>query len=147
MMDTKETERIQRDSEKKMDYDELMTWTRCGCCLPSRPTYIETGGVVHSPRGRIAIMKGLVDGVIEPTDEVKRSIDMCLGCRACEPVCPSGVQFGHLLEQARDAIYQSNKQSTITKITRSLAFNSLFPHQNRMINLTSLVSMYQHTCM
>src|SRR5690625_4439707 len=121
-----------------------MNCTRCGFCLPSCPTYIETNeNEVHSPRGRIALMKGVVDGLIEPSEEVKRSIDMCLGCRACEPVCPSGVKFGHLLEQARDAIYQTNKQSVFTKTTRKLAFNYLFPHQNRMINVTSLVSIYQ----
>src|SRR5690625_1886140 len=90
-------------------------------------------------------MKGVVDGVIEPSEDVKRSIDMCLGCRACEPVCPSGVSFGHLLEQARDAIYQSNKQSTMEKMTRGLAFNHLFPHQNRMVNLTSLLGFYQRS--
>lgn len=145
-MDVKEKDRIQKAFKEKLDYDELMNCTRCGFCLPSCPTYIETGrDEVHSPRGRIALMKGLVDGIIEPSEEVKRSIDMCLGCRACEPVCPSGVQFGHLLEQARDAIYQTNKQSISTKVVRKLAFENLFPHQNRMINLTSLIGFYQRS--
>lgn len=145
-MNEQEKARIQQAFKEKMDYDELMNCTRCGFCLPSCPTYIETGqNEVHSPRGRIALMKGLVDGVIEPSEEVKRSIDMCLGCRACEPVCPSGVQFGHLLEQARDAIYQTNEQSFIERRTRSFAFNHLFPHQNRMQNLTSLVGLYQRS--
>lgn len=145
-MKQQEKNRIQRAFKEKMDYDELMNCTRCGFCLPSCPTYIETGqDEVHSPRGRIAIMKGVVDGVIEPSEEVKRSIDMCLGCRACEPVCPSGVQFGHLLEQARDAIYQTNKQSVTTKLTRRLAFNHLFPKQKRMIHLTGFVGLYQRS--
>ena len=143
-----EKERIQQAFKETIDYDELMNCTRCGFCLPSCPTYIETKeDEVHSPRGRIALMKGVVDGVIEPSDEVKRSIDMCLGCRACEPVCPSGVQFGHLLEQARDAIYQTNDQPTLTKVTRGLAFNHLFPHQKRMVHLTSLLSLYQRSGM
>lgn len=145
-MKQEEQARIQQAFKEKIDYNELMNCTRCGFCLPSCPTYIETGkDEVHSPRGRIALMKGVVDGLIEPTDEVKRSIDMCLGCRACEPVCPSGVKFGHLLEQARDAIYQSYKQSLPAKLTRKLAFRSLFPHQNRMRNLTSLVGFYQRS--
>lgn len=145
-MNKLEKERIQKAFKEKMDYDELMNCTRCGFCLPSCPTYIETGeDEVHSPRGRIALMKGLVDGVIEPSEEVKRSIDMCLGCRACEPVCPSGVKFGHLLEQARDAIYQTNKQSAVTKLTRHIVFKGLFPHQNRMVNLTALVGFYQRS--
>ena len=145
-MKQQEKNRIQQAFKEKMDYDELMNCTRCGFCLPNCPTYIETGqDEVHSPRGRIAIMKGVVDGVIEPSEEVKRSIDMCLGCRACEPVCPSGVQFGHLLEQARDAIYQTNKQSVTTKLTRRLAFNHLFPKQKRMIHLTGFVGLYQRS--
>lgn len=145
MMNLKEKQRIQTDFKEKMDYDELMNCTRCGFCLPSCPTYIETGDEVHSPRGRIAIMKGLVDGKIEPSEEVKRSIDMCLGCRACEPVCPSGVQFGHLLEQARDAIYQTNEQSFPEKVARKTAFSGLFPHHNRMIGVVGLLGFYQRS--
>jgi len=145
-MDEQEKQRIQQAFKEKMDYNELMNCTRCGFCLPSCPTYIETNqDEVHSPRGRIALMKGLVDGVIEPSDEVKRSIDMCLGCRACEPVCPSGVQFGHLLEQARDAIYQTNEQSFIEKTTRSFAFNHLFPQQQRMRRVTNAIGLYQRS--
>lgn len=146
MMTTKEKERIQQAFREKMDYDELMNCTRCGFCLPSCPTYIESGqDEVHSPRGRIALMKGVVDGVIEPTEEVKRSIDLCLGCRACEPVCPSGVNFGRLLEQARDAIYQSNEKSVPEKIARNLAFDKLFPHHDRMIGTMSLLRFYQRS--
>lgn len=146
MMDVKEKERIQQAFKDTMDYDEIMNCTRCGFCLPSCPTYIESGqDEVHSPRGRIALMKGLVDGDIEIDEDVKRSIDMCLGCRACEPACPSGVNFGHLLEQARDAIYQNNKQSLPTKFVRNLAFKQLFPYQNRMIGLTSLLGVYQRS--
>lgn len=145
-MDTQEKERIKQAFKEKMDYDELMNCTRCGFCLPSCPTYIETGyDEVHSPRGRIAMMKGLVDGVIEPSDEVKRSIDMCLGCKACETACPSGVKFGRLLEQARDAIYQTNKKSLPEKMLRGVFFNHLFPYQNRMIGLTGLLGFYQRS--
>lgn len=148
MMDTKEKERIQEQFKKKMDYDEIMNCTRCGFCLPSCPTYLETDqDEVHSPRGRIALMKGVVDGKIEPDETVKRSIDMCLGCRACEPVCPSGVKFGRLLEQARDAIYQDKKQSLPVRTIRNLAFKQLFPHQNRMIGMTNLLGLYQRSGM
>lgn len=146
MMKEAEKHQIHTALKEKMDYDELMNCTRCGFCLPSCPTYIESGNdEAHSPRGRIALMKGLVDGKIEIDEDVKRSIDMCLGCRACEPVCPSGVNFGRLLEQARDAIYQSNKQSIPTKVIRNLAFKQLFPHQNRMIGMTNLLGIYQRT--
>lgn len=146
MMTSEKKKNIQTAFKETMDYDELMNCTRCGFCLPSCPTYIESGkDEAHSPRGRIALMKGLVDGRIEIDEDVKRSIDMCLGCRACEPVCPSGVNFGRLLEQARDAIYQHNKQSIPVKAARNIAFKQLFPHQNRMVNAASLLGFYQRS--
>src|SRR5699024_11511733 len=93
-MKVAEVKQLREAFIEKLDYDELMNCTRCGFCLPSCPTYFETGqNEVHSPRGRIALMKSVVDGIMEPSDELKRSIDVCLGCRACEPVCPSGVKF------------------------------------------------------
>src|SRR5699024_12547412 len=83
--------------------------------------------------------------VIEPSDEVKESIDLCLGCRACETACPSGVNFGRLLEQARDAIYQDNEQTMTEKMLRGTFFIHVFPKQSRMVRLTSLVGLYQRT--
>ena len=146
MIGTKEKRKMQAEFRKTMDYDEIMNCTRCGFCLPSCPTYIESGkNEIHSPRGRIALMKGLVDGDIEVNADVKRSIDMCLGCRACEPVCPSGVNFGHLLEQARDVIYQNKKQSLTEKVARNLAFKKIFPYQNRMVGITNLLGFYQRS--
>ncbi|QHS24423.1 (Fe-S)-binding protein [Virgibacillus sp. MSP4-1] len=127
-----------------MDYDEILNCMKCGFCLPSCPTYIETGeDEAHSPRGRIALMKGVVDGDIEPDEEVKNSLDMCLGCRACEPVCPSGVQYGHLLEEARDIIYQNQKPPLLKRIIRKIAFKGLFPKPKRLRRLARLLRFYQ----
>lgn len=146
MMNTIEKTRISNEFKEKMDYDELLNCMRCGFCLPSCPTYIESGmDEAHSPRGRIAMMKAVVDGDIEPDEDVKRSLDLCLGCRACEPVCPSGVKYGHLLEQARDIIYQNKKQTLPVKAVRGLVFNNIFPNQNRMISATSLLGFYQRS--
>jgi len=139
-------ERVQAGFKERMDYDELLNCMRCGFCLPSCPTYIESGkNELHSPRGRIALMKAVVDGEIEPDEEVKRSLDLCLGCRACEPVCPSGVKYGHLLEEARDIIYQEEQLSFPIKGLRCLVFAQLFPHQQRMVGLMGLVRLYQQT--
>src|SRR5699024_2474294 len=134
--------------KEKIDYDELMNCTRCGFCLPSCPTYVETGNdEVHSPRGRIALMKGVVDGVIEPRDEVKESIDLCLGCRACETACPSRVNFGRLLAHARDSIYSDNDQTMTETMLRATFFTAVFPIQSRMVILTSLVVLQQRTAL
>ncbi len=83
--------------------DELMTCVHCGFCLPACPTYRRLGDEADSPRGRLYLMRGVVEERLEPSAEAFRvHIDRCLGCRACEPVCPSGVRYGTLLELARE---------------------------------------------
>lgn len=74
----------------------------CGFCLQSCPTYLTLEDENDSPRGRIVLMRALLEGRLEPTsDSVETHIAQCLGCRACETVCPSGVPYGHMLEATR----------------------------------------------
>jgi glycolate dehydrogenase iron-sulfur subunit len=75
----------------------------CGFCLPACPTYARTGVEASSPRGRIDLMRALEEGELGDGDAtVQEESSFCLGCRACEPVCPAGVQYGALLEEWRD---------------------------------------------
>ncbi|HXH63646.1 MAG TPA: heterodisulfide reductase-related iron-sulfur binding cluster [Gemmatimonadales bacterium] len=77
----------------------------CGFCLQSCPTFLATGDEADGPRGRIALMRALELGALAPTDPaLSIHLDRCLGCRGCEPVCPSGVGYGHGLEAARERI-------------------------------------------
>lgn len=146
MTTSKEQQQIQKEFKERMDENELLNCMRCGFCLPTCPTYIESGfQESHSPRGRIALMKAVVDGLIEPDEDVERSLNMCLGCRACEPVCPSGVNYGHLLEEARDIINQNKKHSISAKLIRNTVFKGIFPYQNRMRTLTNLLGIYQRS--
>ncbi|HSK20473.1 MAG TPA: heterodisulfide reductase-related iron-sulfur binding cluster [Longimicrobiales bacterium] len=86
----------------------LLACVHCGFCLNACPTYTRLGHEGDSPRGRLDLMRAVMEGRLEPDDEAFRThIDRCLGCRACEPVCPSGVPYGFLLERARSAIAQS----------------------------------------
>ncbi|MCY8758706.1 (Fe-S)-binding protein [Bacillus haynesii] len=139
---------IEQQFKQRMDKEELLNCMRCGFCLPSCPTYIESGfQESHSPRGRIALMKAVVDGTIEPDEDVERSLELCLGCRACEPVCPSGVNYGRLLEEARDIIQQNKKHAFPVKVLRRAVFKGLFPHQNRIRALTGMLGIYQRSGM
>jgi glycolate oxidase iron-sulfur subunit len=83
----------------------------CGFCLPACPTYALTGVETSSPRGRINLMRALETGVLTDDDPtVYEESSFCLGCRACEPVCPAGVQYGALLEQWRDHLWKGRRR-------------------------------------
>ncbi len=84
-----------------VETDKLLSCVHCGLCLSSCPTYVELGNEADSPRGRIVLMRALEEGRLAPTAEVTRHLDSCLGCRACETACPSGVPYGALIEAAR----------------------------------------------
>jgi glycolate oxidase iron-sulfur subunit len=83
----------------------------CGFCLPACPTYALTGVETSSPRGRINLMRALETGVLADDDPtVLEESSFCLGCRACEPVCPAGVQYGALLEEWRDHLWKGRRR-------------------------------------
>ena len=97
--------------------DRLSNCVHCGFCLPVCPTYRRLGDEADSPRGRLYLMRAVTEERIEPSSEAFRvHIDRCLGCRACEPVCPSGVEYGLLLEAARHTITETRKQDLLTRM-------------------------------
>lgn len=77
---------------------------KCGLCLPHCPTYRVTQDEGDSPRGRITLMQGLMSGALRDDAAVRRHLEGCLGCRACEAVCPSGVPFGSLMDATRASL-------------------------------------------
>ena len=100
---------------------------RCGFCLEACPTFTETGSELESPRGRIYLVRSVLDGKLR-WDDAAPHLDRCLGCRACETACPSGVQYGAILELARDRM-----GATIPK--RALLDATAQPWRLRLANL------------
>ncbi|NGP45233.1 (Fe-S)-binding protein [Bacillaceae bacterium SIJ1] len=131
---------IQQAFNRRLDEGELMNCMRCGFCLPACPTYLQTGGdELHSPRGRIALMKAVHDGQMMPTEEMKESLNVCLGCRACEPACPAGVTYGHLLEESRAIFAEYEAKGPLKK----MVFKELFPKKKRMEQTVGALRLYQ----
>jgi glycolate oxidase iron-sulfur subunit len=98
------------------DYSALDPCVHCGFCLPACPTYLATGDEGHSPRGRIVLMRSLERGEMSPHDPaLLEHLDACLGCRGCEPVCPSGVGYGRGLEAARAQIFEARGLSLLAR--------------------------------
>jgi glycolate oxidase iron-sulfur subunit len=97
--------------------DRLMPCVHCGFCLPACPTYVRLGDENDSPRGRLHLMRAVVEGRLAPDSEAFRThIDRCLGCRACEPVCPSSVSYGVLLEAARETVFRAKPPPAVVRL-------------------------------
>src|SRR5437762_1050616 len=118
--------------ERFLDYDQSLACIHCGLCLASCPTYLETGNENDSPRGRIYLMRAVQDGRLPLGDTAVRHIDLCLGCRACEAACPSGVPYGELLEHTRDHIEKHYRRSAFQNFLRRVAIEQLFPFPSWM---------------
>ena len=108
-------------------YDKFLDCVHCGLCLSACPTYLELGTEMDSPRGRIYLMKGLEDGSLPMAPEVARHLDLCLGCRACETACPSGVRYGDLIESARAFVEDQHPRRFADRLRRRL-ITLAFPH-------------------
>jgi len=118
----------------------------CGFCLQACPTYLALEDENDSPRGRIFLMRSLLEGTIPPDDEsVQTHISRCLGCRACETACPSGVPYGHLLEATRATLAQAERMPFIARTILAMFANrfllSIFMFASRLFAATPLPTL------
>ncbi|HEY7328397.1 MAG TPA: (Fe-S)-binding protein [Gemmataceae bacterium] len=117
---------------RNIDYELFMDCVHCGLCLGSCPTYVETGNENDSPRGRIYLWRAVTDGRSELTPEVRRHLDLCLECRACETACPSGVQYGKIIgSYKKDVARLGTVFPTLNPVQRWMLFH-LTPYARRM---------------
>jgi len=119
-----------------IDYELMLDCVHCGLCTASCPTYVETGNENDSPRGRIYLMRAVRDERLGLTKEVQRHLELCLDCRACETACPSGVQYGKLIEPFRVGMEEQAKANGATAknndwFHRYILFG-LFPYPDKL---------------
>ena len=117
-----------------IDYERFLDCVHCGLCTAACPTYVELGDENDSPRGRIYLMRAVTDGRLDLTPDVRRHLELCLDCRACETACPSGVQYGRLIEPFRVAMEQmgeADERKTDDWFHRWVLFR-LFPYPERL---------------
>ena len=117
---------------EKIEYRRFQDCIHCGLCTASCPTYVETGNENDGPRGRIYLMRGVTDGRIGVSDEVRHHLELCLDCRACESACPSGVKYGQLIEPFKVALQRSAKGANRPPWIQSLILKHLFPYPGRV---------------
>lgn len=135
-----------------LEYQQLLNQCiHCGLCHVTCPSYAVLGTEMDSPRGRIALMKAAANGRIDLVEDVRNDgaftehIDLCLGCRACETACPSGVQYGRLLEVARDTMAEHRQDTPSSNFLRRLSLEWTLPNRQRMRLMARALSVYQRT--
>ena len=123
------------------DLDALRGCVHCGICLPQCPTYRVLGEEMDSPRGRLYLIRAAAEGRIGLTETFGRHLDLCLGCRACESACPSGVPFGSLLEATRA---QFRRRAPSDSPLARVIF-AVFPEPARLGVMLAALKLYQRS--
>jgi glycolate oxidase iron-sulfur subunit len=134
-------------------YEDYARCVHCGLCLNACPTYRLWNLEADSPRGRIQQMIHVSQGDLSATaprptpvtDSFVDHIDKCLDCRACETACPSGVEYGKLVEHARAVIERDYQRPFFTRLVRNLVFLELLPHPKRIATVARLLRFYQRS--
>ena len=129
---------------RNLDYSVVQQCMHCGLCLPTCPTYDATKLERHSPRGRISLMRAIVDGRLEATKTFADEMYFCLGCLACMTACPAGVDYAELFEHARAEAEESGTlRSPKRRIIRQFTVGWLFMRLSRLRMVGRVLRLYQ----
>jgi glycolate oxidase iron-sulfur subunit len=129
----------------KPEYADYSRCVHCGLCANNCPTYRLWGREADSPRGRIRQVALVDQGRLELGDAFVTHIDRCLNCRNCETVCPSGVEYGKILELARAQIEQKYKRPWPARVARDFVYRKLLPFPARIATAARLLRFYQRS--
>ncbi len=124
-------------------FEQVSSCVHCGICLESCPTYKELRVEMDSPRGRIYLMKGILQERLAPTETVLAHLDQCLDCRACETACPSGVPYSQILEKTRQVLEPQRPHGLIVRLLRWFLFRKLLPNRGVQAFVFKLLWMQQ----
>ena len=130
-MQTNFTAEQLRDPDTAAANQVLRTCVHCGFCTATCPTFVLLGDELDSPRGRIYLIKDLLESGRPATEEVVRHVDRCLSCLSCMTTCPSGVNYMHLVDHARTVIEQTYRRPWHERLTRGM-LAAILPHPGRM---------------
>ncbi len=124
---------------------DITRCVHCGLCLNHCPTYRLTGLETESPRGRLFLIRQLAEGNQDTNVNFREHIDLCLGCRNCETVCPSGVHFGQLLEATRGEIVERGHAGLVERAVRWLVLKHIWQHPWRLNTIVAFLRLYQRS--
>jgi glycolate dehydrogenase iron-sulfur subunit len=132
---------------EKLGYEDYARCVHCGLCLNHCPTYRLWGREADSPRGRIRQMMLVDEGKLSVGETFVTHMDRCLDCRACETVCPSGVEYGKLIEHARGQIQREYRRPFFSRVARNFFYRKVLPHPRRIAAAGRVTRIYQHSGM
>jgi len=132
------------DANDPPDWEGILDCVHCGICLPQCPSYRVLQQEMDSPRGRIYLMRAAAEGRIGLTENFVTHMDRCLGCRACETACPSGVPFGRLLEEVRGQIERQVPRPLSRRLLGRMILG-VFPDRGRLGAMLRLLRLYQRS--
>ena len=126
----------------QLDPEQLKACIHCGLCLPACPTYVVSGSEAESPRGRLYLMKKLLEGTVTP-QEARPHMERCLACHGCETACPSGVRYGALLLSVRESF--ARRDYRLSRFFRRWILGTVLPNHAFLLWMARGLRFYRES--